>query len=673
MSGAGGTFALHSEFAPAGDQPAAIAKLTANLNQQVKNQILLGVTGSGKTFTLANVIAAVNRPTLVLAHNKTLAAQLCSEFRSFFPNSAVEYFVSYYDYYQPEAYLPATDTYIEKDSAINDEIDRLRHSATRSLLSRRDVIVVASVSAIYGLGTPEAYLKMMVWVKVGDKLGRDDFLRQLIKIRYTRNDVDPQRGMFRVRGDTVDLHLSYEHEILRIQFWDDKVEAISRLQPVTLKKLAKLDELAIYPATHHLVLDEVLERALSEIKPELDQQLEVFKKQNKLLEAQRLEQRTLYDIEMIRELGYCTGIENYSRFLSGRSAGESPAVLMDYFPKDYLLVIDESHAMLPQVRAMYNGDRARKQTLIDNGFRLPSAYDNRPLKFEEFMERIHQAIYVSATPADFEMQLAGVKKSMLRNGRYTAPNLVEQIIRPTGLVDPEIEVHPSKHQIDHLIAEIRRRLERKERCLVTTLTIKMSEDLSEYLKHAGFKVAYLHSKVETLDRIEILHKLRKGVFDVLVGINLLREGLDLPEVSLVAILDADQSGFLRNERSLIQTMGRAARNINGRVILYADQITPAMADAMAETGRRRKIQLAFNQAHDITPTSIQKELKMIDYKQVKEIDQELTRLQKYTPPAQLPELLAKLEAQMQTAARQQEYEIAAVLRDQIEELKGALR
>ncbi len=664
-------FKLVSDFKPAGDQPEAIQKLTEQLRAGRKHQILLGVTGSGKTFTLANVIAQLQRPTLVLAHNKTLAAQLCAEFREFFPHNAVEYFVSYYDYYQPEAYIPSTDTYIEKDAQINDEIDRLRHSATRSLLSRRDIVVVASVSAIYGLGTPEAYLQSMVWVRKGEPLERDGFLRKLIKIRYERNDVAPERGQFRVRGDSVELHPAYENAIYRVEFFGDDVEAITQLDATTRDTMQTLTELAVYPATHHLLLDERLEQALAGIKQELKQQSAKLRKKGKLLELQRLEQRTLYDIEMIRELGYCSGIENYSRHLSGRQAGDVPGVLLDYFPKDYLLVIDESHAMIPQLRAMYEGDRSRKTTLVDNGFRLPSALDNRPLKFDEFFAKVNQAVYVSATPADYEMQMAQVPRRLSSQSRYASPGLVEQVIRPTGLLDPEVEVHSTQHQIDHLISEIQKRVAVGERTLVTTLTIKMSEVLTDYLKKAGLKVAYLHSKVETLDRIEILNKLRAGTFDVLVGINLLREGLDLPEVSLVAILDADQSGFLRNERSLIQTMGRAARNEHGKVFLYADSLTPAMQDAITETRRRRKLQTDHNQKQGITPRSIKKDIRSIPRKNLQEVQKQLTALQKYMPPAQLPQLIADLEKQMRQAAERLEFEVAAVLRDQIDELKTA--
>ncbi|MBE3583496.1 MAG: excinuclease ABC subunit UvrB [Limnochordaceae bacterium] len=585
-------FHVVSEYEPKGDQPQAIAKLVEGVRKGLKAQTLLGVTGSGKTYTMAKVIEAVQKPTLVIAHNKTLAAQLASEFRQFFPDNAVHYFVSYYDYYQPEAYVPQTDTYIEKDSSINEEIDRLRHAATSALFERRDVLIVASVSCIYGLGSPEDYMAMTLSLKNGDFRDRQSILRQLIGLQYERNDVGFRRGTFRVRGDVIEIIPAYSENVIRIELFGDEVDRILELDPVTGEVLGQLDTVRIYPATHYITPADKLRRAVESIEEELEQRLRQLRGEGKLLEAQRLEQRTRYDIEMLQQVGYCSGIENYSRHLTGRAPGEAPACLIDYFPKDFLLMIDESHQTIPQLGAMYEGDRSRKQTLVDYGFRLPSALDNRPLRFEEFERLINQVIFVSATPGPYE--------------RAHSAQVVEQLIRPTGLVDPEVVVRPVKGQIDDLLAEIRAVVQRGERVLVTTLTKKMAEDLTDYLADASIRVRYLHSEIETLERVEILRGLRLGEFDVLVGINLLREGLDLPEVSLVAILDADQEGFLRSETSLIQTIGRAARNVHGKVILYADRITDSMNRAINETERRRAIQIRYNQEHHITPRTIQK-------------------------------------------------------------------
>jgi excinuclease ABC subunit B len=650
-------FKLHSPFAPTGDQPEAIEALTNGLKMGLNEQVLLGVTGSGKTFTMANVIAKFNRPTLVLAHNKTLAAQLCSEFREFFPENAVEYFVSYYDYYQPEAYIAHTDTYIEKDSAINDEIERLRHSATSSLSERRDVIVVSSVSCIYGLGDPIDYKEMVISLRAGQVMERDTLLKRLVDIRYERNDIAFERNMFRVRGDTVELFPVYSHDsAIRIEFFGDEIDRISEINPLTGMPTRILSHVAIYPASHYVVSHEKMSRAIQDILKEMDERVQWFKEHDKLIEAQRIHQRTMYDVEMMQELGYCTGIENYSRVISGRAPGSAPMTLLDYFPKDFLLFVDESHVTLPQVRAMYRGDRARKDALVDYGFRLPSAYDNRPLKFEEFDERINQAIYVSATPGEYERTRAG--------------QVVEQIIRPTGLLDPKIEVRPVEGQIDDLIGEINSRAERKERTLVTTLTKRMAEDLTAYLVKAGIKVRYMHHDIDTIERMEIIRDLRLGEFDALVGINLLREGLDLPEVSLVAILDADKEGFLRSETSLIQTIGRAARNAEGCVIMYADTITPSMRAAIDETERRREKQDNYNKEHGIVPKTIVK-----DVRDVLEISSEvkpsgIVEDGKYMTKRQREEAIEKLEKEMRKASKMLEFEYAAILRDRIIKLRG---
>ena len=588
-------FQVVSEYTPSGDQPEAIQALARGVELGLDEQTLLGVTGSGKTFTMAKVIEQVQRPTLVLAHNKTLAAQLCSEFKQLFPNNAVEYFVSYYDYYQPEAYIPHTDTFIEKDASINEEIERLRHSATAALFERRDVIVVASVSCIYGLGDPIDYKNMVISLRTGMEKRREELIRKLIEIRYERNDIAFERNTFRVRGDTIDIYPVYSKDhAIRIEFWGDEVERISEIQALTGTPTRILNHVAIYPASHYVTTKEKMDRAVKEIEEEMWQQVGFFKEQEKAVEAQRIQQRTEYDMEMMRELGYCTGIENYSRVISGRPVGSPPLTLLDYFPKDFLMFIDESHVTLPQVRAMYNGDHARKTSLVDYGFRLPCAFDNRPLKFPEFEERVNQVIYVSATPSEYERSRSG--------------QIVEQVIRPTGLLDPVVEVRPIEGQIDDLLGEINLRIERNERVLVTTLTIKMAEDLTAYLQKAGIKVSYMHHNVQTIERTEIIRDLRMGTVDVLVGINLLREGLDMPEVSLVAILDADKEGFLRSETSLIQTIGRAARNAEGKVILYADHITPSMRSAMDETARRREIQDQFNKDHGIVPRTIRKDI-----------------------------------------------------------------
>ncbi len=647
-------FQVVSPYTPAGDQPEAIAALSRGVELGLDEQTLLGVTGSGKTFTMAKVIEQVQKPTLVLAHNKTLAAQLCAEFKQYFPNNAVEYFVSYYDYYQPEAYIPHTDTFIEKDASTNDEIDRLRLAATASLLERRDVIVVASVSCIYGLGEPEDFAAMMVSLRVGAEMELHELMQKLISIRYERNDIAFERNMFRVRGDTVDIWPAYWSDTaIRVEFFGDEIDRISEINVVTGNPIRRLNAIPIWPATHYVTPRDKLERAVTEIRRELEAQVAYFDAQGKAVEAQRIRQRTEYDIEMIQELGYCSGIENYSRVIEGRPVGSPPHTLMDYFPKDFLMFIDESHVTLPQVRAMYNGDHARKATLIDYGFRLPCAFDNRPLKFDEFEQRVNQVIYVSATPGQYEQQRSG--------------QIVEQVIRPTGLLDPEIEVRPVEGQIDDLVGEIYTRMEKKERVLVTTLTIKMAENLTEYLQSSGIKAKYMHHSIETIQRTEIIRDLRLGVFDVLVGINLLREGLDMPEVSLVAILDADKEGFLRSETSLIQTIGRAARNAEGKVILYADKITPSMKAAMTETERRRKKQDEFNKAHGIVPKTIKKDIKeMLDIG--KEVDEHTTRRKQTKEERE--KLIARLEKEMQEAAKRLEFEIAAALRDQIIELKG---
>ena len=651
-------FHLVSSYAPTGDQPQAIAQLVEGVERGDRCQTLLGVTGSGKTFTMANVIAQCNRPTLVLAHNKTLAAQLCTEFRSFFPDNAVEYFVSYYDYYQPEAYIPHTDTYIAKDASTNDEIDRLRLSATCALLERRDVIVVSSVSCIYGLGEPDDFANLVVSLRVGAEWDRDELLRRLVEIRYERNDIAFERNMFRVRGDTVEIYPAYYRDhAIRVEFFGDEIDRISDFNPVTGSVNRVLNHVAIYPASHYVTTKDKMDKAILEIRRELEDQVKYFTDNNQLVEAQRLRQRTEYDMEMMAELGYCSGIENYSRIISDRPAGSAPMTLLDFFPDDFLLFVDESHVTLPQVRAMYNGDHARKDSLVKYGFRLPCAYDNRPLKFEEFEERIGQAVFVSATPGPYE--------------RERADQVVEQVIRPTGLLDPRVEVRPVTGQIDDLMDEIRARAARDERVLVTTLTKKMAEDLTEYLKNAGIRVRYMHSDVQTIERMEIIRSLRLGEFDVLVGINLLREGLDLPEVSLVAILDADKEGFLRSETSLIQTIGRAARNADGLVIMYADEITPSMRAAIDETERRRSIQDTYNQEHGIVPKTIIKGVREI--LEISKTAEEATlraHKQRKLPEQERAAEIAKLEKEMREASKMLEFEYAAVLRDRIIELRG---
>ena len=650
-------FEVVSEYTPSGDQPEAIEALSSGIEMGLDEQTLLGVTGSGKTFTMAKIIEKVQRPTLVLAHNKTLAAQLCAEFKEFFPNNAVEYFVSYYDYYQPEAYIPHTDTFIEKDSSVNEEIDRLRLSATASLLERRDVIVVSSVSCIYGLGEPEDYGKMMVALRVGTVIKIEDLLKKLVAIRYERNDIAFERNMFRVRGDTVEVWPAYwKDTAIRVEFFGDEIDRISEINVVTGSPIRRLQNIPIWPATHYVTPKEKMDAAIQDIYQEMEQRVALFESEGKLIEAQRIKQRTLYDIEMMQELGYCSGIENYSRVIEGRPVGSPPNTLMDYFPKDFVLFIDESHVTLPQVRAMYNGDRARKTTLVDYGFRLPCAFDNRPLKFEEFEKRVNQIVYVSATPGEYERTRSG--------------QIVEQVIRPTGLLDPVIEVRPVEGQIDDLIGEINTRTARNERILVTTLTKRMAEDLTAYLQGAGIKVRYMHHDIDAMERMEIIRDLRLGTFHVLVGINLLREGLDLPEVSLVAILDADKEGFLRSETSLIQTIGRAARNASGCVVMYADTVTPSMRRAIDETERRRGIQDAFNQAHGITPKTVIKSVRDLmsitageDTAEKRGEVQGLTKQQK-------AERIARLEKEMREAAKMLEFELAAALRDQIIELRG---
>ena len=651
-------FQVVSEYQPSGDQPQAIAALAEGIENGLKEQVLLGVTGSGKTFTMAKVIEAVQRPTLVLAHNKTLAAQLCAEFKEFFPNNAVEYFVSYYDYYQPEAYIPHTDTYIAKDAATNDEIDRLRLSATCALLERRDVIVVSSVSCIYGLGEPDDFAKLVVSLRVGAQWDRDELLRRLVEIRYERNDIAFERNMFRVRGDTVELYPAYyKDKAIRVEFFGDEIDRISEFNPVTGAVNRVLNHIAIYPASHYVTTKEKMDKAIGQIRKELEEQVKFFTDNNQLVEAQRIRQRTEYDMEMMAELGYCSGIENYSRIISDRPAGSAPMTLLDFFPDDFLLFVDESHVTLPQVRAMYNGDHARKDSLVKYGFRLPCAYDNRPLKFEEFEERIGQAVFVSATPGPYE--------------RERADQVVEQVIRPTGLLDPRIEVRPVTGQIDDLMDEIKARSAKNERVLVTTLTKKMAEDLTEYLKNAGIRVRYMHSDVATIERMEIIRGLRLGEFDVLVGINLLREGLDLPEVSLVAILDADKEGFLRSETSLIQTIGRAARNAEGLVIMYADEITPSMRAAIDETERRRTIQDAYNQAHGIVPKTIIKGVReVLEISQTPEEETGRGRKKRKLTEQERAAEIAKLEKEMKEASKMLEFEYAAVLRDRIIELRG---
>ena len=655
------TFDIRSNYQPSGDQPTAIAELVKGIKEGKHHQTLLGATGTGKTFTISNVIKEVNKPTLVMAHNKTLAGQLYSEFKEFFPNNAVEYFVSYYDYYQPEAYVPQTDTYVEKDSSINDEIDKLRHSATSALFERKDVIIIASVSCIYGLGSPEEYREMLLSIRTGMEIERNQLLRRLVDIQYERNDVNFTRGTFRVRGDVVEIFpASRDEKCIRVELFGDEVDRIREVDALTGEVLSEREHVAIFPASHFVTREEKMKKAIENIEIELEAQLEKFREEGKLLEAQRLEQRTNYDLEMMREMGFCSGIENYSRHLTLRESGATPYTLLDYFPEDFLLVVDESHVTLPQIRGMYNGDQARKQVLVDYGFRLPSALDNRPLKFDEFQSKVSQAIYVSATPGPYELE--------------HTPEMVEQIIRPTGLLDPTIDVRPIEGQIDELSDAIHERTRWNERVLVTTLTKKMSEDLADYLKEMGLKVEYLHSEIKTLERIEILRELRKGTYDVLIGINLLREGLDIPEVSLVAILDADKEGFLRSERSLIQTIGRAARNVNGHVIMYADKMTDSMKKAIDETKRRRLIQEAYNKEHGIVPKTIIKKIPdIIRATQAAEAEEtyvtKVTKGKKLTK-AELDKLIATLEIEMKDAAKALDFERAAELRDTIFELKA---
>ncbi|MBI2909356.1 MAG: excinuclease ABC subunit UvrB [Chloroflexi bacterium] len=654
-------FKLISDFQPTGDQPQAVERLSEGLLQGHRHQTLLGVTGSGKTFTMANVVERFQRPTLVIAHNKTLAAQLCAEFRDFFPENSVEYFVSYYDYYQPEAYVPRHDLYIEKEADINDEIDKLRHSATRSLFERRDVLIVASVSCIFGLGSPEEYYNFVISLRKGEQRNRDKILRQLVDMQYQRNEFELTRGRFRVRGDTLEILPAYEELAVRVEFWGDQVERIVQLDPLTGEILSQPDRIDIYPAKHFVTSREKLHAAIEDIEMELEQRLAELKAQGKLLEAQRLEMRTKYDLEMLREAGYCNGVENYSRHLARRPPGSAPSTLLDYFPDDFLLLIDESHITLPQIRGMYHGDRSRKETLVEYGFRLPSALDNRPLSFEEFEKNVNQAIYVSATPGPYEYK--------------HSQQVVEQIIRPTGLLDPSVEVKPTRGQIDDLLEQIRVRVEKEERCLVTTLTKRMAEELADYLKEMGVRTHYLHSEIETLERVDILRDLRLGVYDVVVGINLLREGLDLPEVSLVAILDADKEGYLRSAGSLVQTIGRAARHVEGHVIMYADTLTESMRTAIDETYRRRKIQTAYNREHGITPQGIKKAIRDIT-ERVRAVAEE--RAPYVTAPAamskeEIGRLIKDLEAQMRAEARNLEFEKAALLRDRIIDLRKALR
>ena len=650
-------FKLHSEYRPTGDQPQAIEYLSNGIKEGKKFQTLLGVTGSGKTFTMANIIEQVQKPTLVLAHNKTLAGQLYSEFKEFFPENNVEYFVSYYDYYQPEAYIPSSDTYIEKDSSVNDEIDKLRHSATAALFETRDVIIVASVSCIYGLGDPIDYEHMTVSLRPGMKIERNVMLKKLINMQYSRNELDFKRGTFRAKGDIVEIFPSdYGESAIRVEFWGDEVEKISEINPLTGKSVATRNHIMIFPNSHYVTTSDKMEHAIHTIEAELKQQVEYFKSQGKLIEAQRIEERTNFDIEMMKETGFCQGIENYSRHISGREPGSAPYTLFDYFPEDFLLLIDESHATIPQVRAMYNGDRARKESLVKYGFRLPSAFDNRPLKFDEFEQRINQVVFVSATPADYEKEHSG-------------GNIVEQIIRPTGLLDPEIEVKPVTNQIDDLIAQIHERIDRHERVLVTTLTKKMAEDLTSYLAGLDIKVRYMHSDIKALERMDIIRDLRLGEFDVLVGINLLREGLDIPEVSLVAILDADKEGFLRSERSLIQTIGRAARNTDGKVIMYADELTDSMDKAISETNRRRAIQMKYNNEHGIIPRTIKKSVRDTIRASIVEEASEKYEIDKDTS---IEDIINKLTEEMLQHAERMEFEEAAKLRDQIKELEKSL-
>lgn len=656
-------FKLVSNYKPTGDQPQAIAKLTEGVLEGADKQTLLGVTGSGKTFTMANIIANVNRPTLVLAHNKTLAAQLCSEFREFFPENAVEYFVSYYDYYQPEAYIAHTDTYIEKDMSINDEIDRLRHSATSALFERRDVIIVASVSCIYTLGDPAEYHDMMVSLRVGQKLDREKLLKDLAKIRFERNDIDLGRGMFRARGDVVEIFPASANDlVIRVEFWDDEIERICEVNPTTGELLRVINYAVIFPAVHYVTTDEHMKKAIDEIIREMEEREKYFTERGKLIEAQRIRERTMYDVEFLRTVGYCKGVENYSRILSGRKPGSTPYTLLDYFPKDFLMFIDESHVSVPQVRGMSGGDRARKESLVEYGFRLPSAFDNRPLFFDEFEKKINQVIYVSATPGDYEKE--------------HSKQIVEQIIRPTGLLDPLVSVRPTDGQIDDLVSEIKKRVEKKERVLVVTLTKKMSESLTEYLQGLDLRVRYMHHETETLERVQTLRDLRMGEFDVLVGINLLREGLDLPEVSLIAILDADKEGFLRNERSLIQIIGRAARNAEGEVIMYADTVTPSMESAIKETERRRSIQEQYNKEHGIIPKTIIKPItEVAEFTAAEKVVEDAKKDvdAKTLSPKQLDDLIKELSAEMKRAAKNLDFEYAATLRDRIKQIQAQSR
>lgn len=658
-------FDLVSEYEPSGDQPEAIRRIVEQVEAGDKAQVLLGGTGTGKTFTMANVIQQTNRPTLVLAHNKTLAGQLYGELKEFFPNNAVEYFVSYYDYYQPEAYVPSSDSYIEKSASVNDEIDKLRHSATSAILERRDTIVVASVSCIYGLVNPTEYRDHVISVRQGQALSRDDFMRRLVENQYERNDIDFQRGTFRVRGDIVDVFLSsHDSSSVRVEFFGDEIDRIREVDALTGEVQSEVEHYPIYPATHFVVDHEQVEKSVRSIEAELEERLKELNDEGKLLEAQRLEQRTRYDMEMLLEMGYCNGIENYSRHMDGRKPGEAPYTLLDFFPDDFLLMVDESHMTMPQVRGMYNGDRARKQVLIDHGFRLPSALDNRPLKLEEFEEKLNQTLYVSATPADYEVEKSG------------QDDIVEQIIRPTGLLDPTVEVRPIESQIDDIISEINDRIEREERVFITTLTKRMAEDLTDYLEEVGIKVKYLHSDIKTLERTEIIRDLRLGVFDVLIGINLLREGIDVPEVSLVTILDADKEGFLRNERSLIQTIGRAARNQNGHVIMYADEVTDSMRRAIDETARRRSIQQAYNKEHGIVPQTIKKEIRdviRITHVNSEEMSNSLTEQLRALKRDDREQALRNVELEMQQAAKDLNFEKAAELRDIIMELKAEMK
>ncbi len=679
-------FQIQAPFEPTGDQPQAIAQLSQLLRQDYPFQTLLGATGTGKTHTMARVIAEIGKPTLVLAHNKTLAAQLCNELREFFPHNAVEYFISYYDYYQPEAYIPVTDTYIEKSASINEEIDMLRHSATRSLFERRDVIVVASISCIYGLGIPAEYLKAAISLKVGMAADQRRVLRDLSTIQYTRNDLDLGRGRFRVKGDVLEIGPAYEDRIIRVEFFGDEIDAIRYIDPITGATLQSLEAVNIYPARHFVTPADRLEAACDAIAAELKEQLQVLEAAGKLLEAQRLDQRTRYDLEMLRQVGYCNGVENYSRHLAGRAAGEPPECLIDYFPQDWLLVMDESHVTVPQLRGMYNGDQARKRVLIDHGFRLPSAADNRPLKAEEFWQKVRQCVFVSATPGDWELEQSGGEFEVIANGKVDTKvylpgtgRVVEQVIRPTGVLDPEIFVRPTHGQVDDLYSEIQQRVQRQERVLITTLTKRMAEDLTEYLQERQIRVRYLHSEIHSIERIEILQDLRQGEFDVLIGVNLLREGLDLPEVSLVAILDADKEGFLRATRSLIQTIGRAARHIRGQAILYADNMTDSMVRAIDATQRRREIQMAYNEQHGITPQPIRPRSsnailsfleisRRLNAQELETAYEHLTEL----PLEQIPELITQLEAQMKAAAKNLEFEEAAKFRDQIKHLRDQL-